>query len=72
MPAILATIVIDVTLGFLGKASPHLPVMFVGMSVKSVAAFLVIVGALRFWPGLLERYFAAALVTSERLLHLTQ
>jgi flagellar biosynthetic protein FliR len=72
MPAILATIVIDVTLGFLGKASPHLPVMFVGMSIKSVAAFLVIVGALRFWPGLLERYFGAALVTSERLLHLTQ
>lgn len=72
MPAILATILIDITLGFLGKASPHLPVMFVGMSVKSVAAFLVIVGALRFWPGVLENYFASALATSERLLHLTQ
>jgi flagellar biosynthetic protein FliR len=60
-----------VTLGFLGKASPQLPVMFVGMSIKSVVAFLVVVGTLRFWPGLLERYFGAALVTSERLLHLT-
>ena len=72
IPTILATMLIDVTLGFLGKASPHLPVMFVGMSVKSLVAFLVIVGTLRFWPGLLERYFGAALMTSERLLHLTQ
>lgn len=72
IPTIVATMLIDVTLGFLGKASPHLPVMFVGMSVKSVVAFLVIVGTLRFWPRLLERYFGAALMTSERLLHLTQ
>jgi flagellar biosynthetic protein FliR len=71
IPTIVATMLIDVTLGFLGKASPQLPVMFVGMSIKSVVAFLVVVGTLRFWPGLLERYFGAALVTSERLLHLT-
>jgi flagellar biosynthesis protein FliR len=72
IPTIVATMLIDDTLGFLGKASPHLPVMFVGMSVKSVVAFLVIVGTLRFWPGLMEKYFGAALLTSERLLHLTQ
>ena len=72
IPTLLATILIDVSLGFLGRASPQLPVLFVGISVKSVVAFLVIVGTLRFWPGLLEKYFGQALATSEQLMHLAR
>ena len=70
IPTLLATMVIDISLGFLGRASPQLPVLFVGMSVKSVVAFLVVMGTLRFWPGVLEKYFGEALATSERLMHL--
>jgi flagellar biosynthetic protein FliR len=72
IPTLLATILIDISLGFLGRASPQLPVLFVGISVKSVVAFLVIVGTLRFWPGLFERYFGEALATSEQLMHLAR
>jgi flagellar biosynthetic protein FliR len=72
IPTLLATILIDIALGFLGRASPQLPVMFVGISVKSVVAFLVIMGTLRFWPGLLERYFGQALAMSEQLMHLAR
>lgn len=72
IPTLLATILIDISLGYLGRASPQLPVLFVGISVKSVVAFLVVVGTLRFWPGLLERYFGEALVTSEQLMHLAR
>jgi len=72
IPVLLATILADVALGFVGKASPQLPVMFVGISVKSVVAFLVLVGGLRFWPGLLERRFGEALALSERLMHLAR
>lgn len=70
IPTLLATLLIDITLGFLGRASPQLPVMFVGISVKSFAAFLVIAGTLRFWPGLMDQYFGEAVVASERLMHL--
>ena len=70
LPVLLATILIDISLAFLGRASPQLPVMFVGISVKSVAAFLVVIGTLRDWPGLLERYFGEALAMSEQLMHL--
>jgi hypothetical protein len=35
-------------------------------------AFLVVMGTLRFWPGLLERYFGEALATSEQLMHLAR
>jgi len=72
VPTLLATILIDISLGFLGRASPQLPVLFVGISVKSAAAFLVVMGTLRYWPGLLERYFGEALAMSERLMHLSQ
>ncbi|HTS67395.1 MAG TPA: flagellar biosynthetic protein FliR [Terriglobia bacterium] len=72
IPTLLATILIDLTLGFLGRASPQLPVLFVGISVKSVAAYVVMVGALRFWPNVLEKHFAEALAASEKLMHLAR
>jgi len=70
IPTLLATMLMDVTLGLVGRASPQLPVLLVGISVKSVVASMVIMGTLWFWPGLMERYFAQALATSERLMHL--
>lgn len=72
IPALSATMLVDLTLGLLGKASPQLPVMYVGISLKSVVAFLVMVGALRFWPGIMQKYFWEALGTSERLMHLAR
>jgi flagellar biosynthesis protein FliR len=72
IPTLLATILTDISLGFLGRASPQLPVLFVGISVKSGVAFLVVMGTLRFWPGLLERYFGEALAMSEQLMHLAR
>ncbi len=35
-PALIATLLADLVLGFLGKASPQLPVLFLGLSVKSM------------------------------------
>jgi flagellar biosynthetic protein FliR len=70
VPALLATMLVDLALGLVGKASPQLPVLFVGLSIKSIVAFAVLVGALRFWPGIFEGYFRGALATTERLMHL--
>jgi flagellar biosynthesis protein FliR len=72
LPTLLVTMLIDLALGLVGRASPQLPVMLVGISVKTVVAFVVIMGTLRFWPGLIERYFGAALGTTERLLRLAR
>jgi len=72
VPTLLATMIIDIALGLVGRASPQLPVLLMGISVKSLVAFLVILGTLRYWPGLMERYFAEALAMSERLMHLAR
>jgi len=71
-PLVVATMMTDVALGFLGKASPQLPVLFLGLSIKSTLSLVVLIGTLALWPGWLEPRFAAALSLGERWLHLAR
>lgn len=69
-PVLVATIFSDVALGFLGKASPHLPVLFVGLSIKSVVGLALLCGAVTYWPRFFDARFQQAIETSERILRL--
>lgn len=69
-PALVATLVVDLVLGFLGKASPQLPVLFLGLSVKSMVGLAVLALSLKYWPAIFERHFTSAIHLSERLLRL--
>ncbi len=71
-PALVATLLADLVLGLMGKASPQLPVLFMGMSVKAMIGFLVLAGSIRYWPVLMERYFLSAFQNMDRLLHLAK
>jgi len=71
-PILLATMVIDITVGFLSKASPQFPALFVGISAKSIAGYVVLAASAALWPTVLEAQFGKALGWSERLLHLVQ
>lgn len=70
-PVLAATLLIDFLLSFLAKASPQLPVLPVGMAIKAIVGFAVLWLAMASWPHHFERYFAAALRLSERLLALS-
>lgn len=72
IPVLIATMVVDIVLAFLAKASPQLPVLFMGHSIKAMVGFAVMMGAVATWPGMLERYFLEALAATERLLHLVR
>ncbi|MGB8771251.1 MAG: flagellar biosynthetic protein FliR [Candidatus Korobacteraceae bacterium] len=69
-PALIATLLADLVLGFLGKASPQLPVLFLGLSVKSMVGLSVLALSLKYWPGIFERYFSNGIRCAEGLLHL--
>ncbi len=71
-PALLATMMADAVLGFLGKASPQLPVLFLGLSVKSVLGLLVLCSGVVLWPQKFEQSFAGAIAHGEQLLHLAR
>ena len=70
-PALVATLVADVALGFLGKASPQLPVLFIGLAVKNLLGLAVLIGVLTYWPHSFAGHFAESITLGERLLHLS-
>lgn len=61
MPILVATLLIDVTLAFFAKAAPQLPVIFVGIPVKALVGYGVLIAAIRFWPAIFTRHFETAL-----------
>jgi flagellar biosynthetic protein FliR len=71
-PVVVATLLADIALGFMGKASPQLPVLFFGLSIKTLLGMVVLVGTLAAWPRIFERQFATAIASGERLLHLAR
>lgn len=71
-PVLLATLLLDVTVGFLSKASPQMPAIFLSIPLKSMIGYAVLAIAVAVWPGFFEKQFALALGWSERVLHLAR
>jgi flagellar biosynthetic protein FliR len=69
-PVLAATLVADVVLGLLGKASPQMPLMLLGPPVKSLLGLGILVITLKYWPDLFSRLFLDSMKRSEQLLHL--
>ncbi|MGH9488417.1 MAG: flagellar biosynthetic protein FliR [Terriglobales bacterium] len=61
LPILIATLLIDVTLAFFAKVAPQLPVMFVGIPVKALIGYAVLLAAVRFWPEMVGPQFQGAL-----------
>ena len=71
-PSLVATLVADMALGFLGKASPQLPVLFIGLAVKNLVGLAVLIAAMAYWPRVFNQQFAQGIQTAERVLHLAK
>jgi len=67
-PVILATMVLDVTVGFVSKAAPQLPALFLSVPLKSMLGYVVLALAFGLWPTFFEKQFAHALGWSWRML----
>lgn len=69
-PVLAATMAADIALGMLSKASPQLPLMLMGPSLKSLLGLVVLSAAICYWPPLFERMFSDSIVFTDRILHL--
>lgn len=67
-PVLSATFLADIVLGLLGKASPQMPLMLLGTPIKTLLGLSLLFLALKYWPGMLERYFLGSMELSNRLL----
>jgi flagellar biosynthetic protein FliR len=71
-PVLAATLLADIALGLLGKASPQLPLMLLGPAVKSILGLLILISPLAYWPSLFEHMFRTSMDQADQLLHLAQ
>jgi flagellar biosynthetic protein FliR len=69
-PVLSATLLADVALGLLGKASPQLPLMLLGPAVKSILGILILISALKYWPDMFQHLFLNSVQQADHLLHL--
>lgn len=53
-PVLAATMMVDMTVALMGRLSPQLPVLFVGLPVKTLIGYLVLIGSLAIWPRYIE------------------
>lgn len=67
-PVIAAALAVEVTIGLIGKLAPQLPTQVVGIPIKTLTAYTVLIGSLAVWPGWIERHFTALLDAAGRLL----
>jgi len=71
-PVLSATLLADIALGLLGKASPQLPLMLLGPAVKGILGLMILISALKYWPDLFEHLFLNSMDKADHLLHLAQ
>jgi flagellar biosynthetic protein FliR len=71
-PVLAATLVADILLGFLGKASAQLPLMLLGPAVKSLLGIVILIATLKYWPDLYHKLFQETLDNGIHILHLAR
>jgi flagellar biosynthetic protein FliR len=71
-PVLSATLLTDVVLGLMGKASPQLPLMVLGPAVKSLLGISILFVSLKYWPDMFRTLFLNSVGYTDRLLHLAR
>lgn len=67
-PVMSAALAVEMTVAMVSRLAPMLPAQVVGIPMKTMVSYAVLVGSLAVWPGWIERHFTALLDSAERLL----
>jgi flagellar biosynthetic protein FliR len=67
-PVVAAALVVEVTIGLIARMSPQLPAMVMGVPLKTLVSYGVLIGSLAVWPIWIERHFTALLDTATKLM----
>lgn len=66
-PIIAAAMTVEVVVALVGRISPQLPSMVVGIPLKTLVSNGVLIGSLAVWPAWIERHFASLLDRAQSL-----
>jgi flagellar biosynthetic protein FliR len=65
---LVVTMMTDMALAFMAKASPQLPILAVGLPLKMLSGYAAIWSSVVFWPALANKWFYAATLSAEHLI----
>ena len=68
MPVIAATFLVQIVIALIGKISPSLPVMVVGIPIKTLTGYVVLIGSLGLWPSFIDSHFSSLLDAAMNLM----
>jgi flagellar biosynthetic protein FliR len=71
-PVLSATLVTDILLGLLGKASATMPLIVLGPAIKSLLGIAILIATLKYWPDIFRHFFEDSVANGERLLQLAR
>ncbi|MCU1324016.1 MAG: Type secretion protein [Acidobacteriaceae bacterium] len=67
-PVIAAALAVEMTVSLVARLSPQLPAMVVGIPLKTMVSYTVLIASLAMWPAWIERHFTALLDAAGRLM----
>jgi flagellar biosynthetic protein FliR len=67
-PVMAAGLAVEMTVSMVTRLAPQLPAMVVGVPLKTMTSYAVLLGALAVWPGWIEQHFTALLDAAAKLL----
>ena len=67
-PVIAAALLVEMTISMVSRLAPMLPVQVIGIPLKTLASYVVLIGSLALWPGWIEHHFLSLLDAAGRLL----
>jgi flagellar biosynthetic protein FliR len=67
-PVMAAALVVEMTVAMVSRLAPMLPAQIVGIPLKTMASYVVLIGCLAVWPAWIERHFAALLDGAGKML----
>ncbi|HWA94497.1 MAG TPA: flagellar biosynthetic protein FliR [Terracidiphilus sp.] len=67
-PVLAATMLVELSIGLMGKLSPQLPVMSLTVPLKTLTGFVILLGSLALWPRFIQARFDGLLDLAQQLL----
>jgi flagellar biosynthesis protein FliR len=71
-PVLVATLVADILLGLLGKASAQMPLMVLGPAIKSLLGIFILIATIKYWPHLFHHLFQNSIEDGEHILRVAR
>ena len=67
-PVMAAALVVEMTVSMVSRLAPMLPVQVIGIPLKTMASYVVLIGSLAVWPRWIDSHFVALLDAAGKLL----